>query len=47
MGTIGFPIKYVILKRIALPDNNITHTGIPIPIPRHPKVKDKMPTVSE
>ena len=46
MSTIGFPIKYIIANRIALPDNNIIHTGIPIPTPRHPKVKDKMPTVS-
>tara|TARA_B100001765_G_C19455936_1_gene316888 strand:+ start:779 stop:892 length:114 start_codon:yes stop_codon:yes gene_type:complete len=32
-------------QRIAVPDNNITQTGIPNPIPRHPKVKDNMPTV--
>ena len=46
MGTIGFPIKCMMAQMIAVPNNNITQTGIPNPIPRHPKVKDKMPTVS-
>jgi len=45
VGTIGFPIKCIMAQMIAVPDIKITQTGIPNPIPRHPKVKDKMPTV--
>jgi len=35
----------MIAQMIAIPDNNIAQTDIPNPIPRHPKVKDKVPTV--
>ena len=46
MDTIGFPIKCIMTQMIAVPDIKIAQTGIPNPIPRHPKVKDKMPIVS-